>query len=110
MFLSGDRRQIDRHILYSLNRIAAVLIPHCEREKEMTTQINSIGGFDSIEQRARYVDSLIKKNNRLADALDKISQSTITWALIAFFSFVAIATWHDIVAAVKAALKIKGAA
>ena len=107
MFLAGDRRQIDRHILYSLNRLAAVLIPHCRREEAVDAHLEGLGGFDAIAARAEYVDSLIKKNNRWAEAFEKISQSTITWALIAFLGFLAMAVWHDIVAAIKMALKAK---
>ena len=107
MFLTGDRRQIDRHILYSLNRLAVVLIPHCRREEAVDAKLEDLGGFEAIIARAEYVDSLIKKNNRWADAFEKISQSTITWALIAFLGFLAMAVWHDIVAAIKMALKAK---
>ena len=107
MFLSGDRRQIDRHILYSLNRIAAVLIPHVEGAKQLQQQVEEIGGFGAIETRAEFVDSLIKRNNRISVAMEKVSQSTITWALIAFLGFLASAVWHDIVAALRAALRIK---
>ena len=64
-------------------------------------------GEEAIKARAKYVDSLIKKNNRWAEAFEKISQSTITWALIAFLGFLAMAVWHDIVAAIKMALKAK---
>lgn len=110
MFLAGDRRQIDRHILYSLNRLAAVLIPHVTRDKEAREKIAEIGGFEAIERRAEFVDSLIKRNNRISLAMEKISQSAITWALIAFLGFLATSVWHDIVSAMKAALKVKGAA
>ena len=107
MFLAGDRRQIDRHMLYCLNRIATVLIKHTEKEDAFHYSLAEIGGEDAIKKRADYVDSLIKKNNRWAEALEKISQSTITWALIAFLGFLAIVVWHDIVEAIKMALKAK---
>lgn len=108
MFLAGDRRQIDRHMLYCLNRIAAVLIKHTEKEDAFHDSLAEIGGEDAIKARAEYVDSLIEKNNRWAEAFEKISQSTITWALIAFLGFLAMAVWHDIVAAIRTALKVKG--
>ena len=108
MFLAGDRRQIDRHMLYCLNRIAEVLIKHTEKEDAFQDSLAEIGGEDAIKARAEYVDSLIKKNNRWAEAFEKISQSTITWALIAFLGFLAMAVWHDVVAAIRTALKVKG--
>ena len=105
MFLAGDRRQIDRHMLYCLNRIAAVLIKHVEKEDAFRDTLAEIGGEDAIKARAEYVDSVIKKNNRWAEAFEKISQSTTTWALIAFLGFLAMAVWHGIVAAIRTALK-----
>lgn len=108
MFLAGDRRQIDRHMLYCLNRIAEVLIKHTEKEDAFQDSLAEIGGEDAIKARAEYVDSLIEKNNRWAEAFEKISQSTITWALIAFLGFLAMAVWHDVVAAIRTALKVKG--
>ena len=110
MFLAGDRRQIDRHMLYCLNRIAAVLIKHTEKEDAFHDSLAEIGGKDAIKARAEYVDSLIKKNNRWAEAFDKISQSAITWALIIFLAFLATAVWNDFITAIRSALKIKGGA
>ena len=107
MFLAGDRRQIDRHILNSLNRIAIVLIANTDREDKFYDQMENIGGIDAIHTRADYVDSLIEKNKLQAAAFAKISQSTVTYALIAFLGFIAAAVWHDIIAAIKLALKAK---
>lgn len=109
MFLAGDRRQIDRHLLYCLNRIAVVLIDHTKRENAFHDSIAAIGGEEAIKARAEYVDSLIKRNDRWSVAFDKISQSAVTWALIAFLGFLATAVWHDIIAVIKSALKTKGA-
>ena len=41
LYLRGDRREIDRLILLSINRIAATLIPHAERENRITEQLDA---------------------------------------------------------------------
>lgn len=101
MFLKGDRRDIDRLLLYSMNRIAAVLIPHTEREAKFTALLEEVGGTDSVRERAEYVNSLIEKNKKRSAAFEKISQSTVTWALIAAIGFIAIAVWEHVVTLIR---------
>ena len=108
MFLAGDRRQIDRHMLYCLNRIAEVLIKHTEKEDAFQDSLAEIGGEDAIKARAEYVDSLIKRNDTRTAMMQKVSESAVGWALIAFLGFLAMAVWHDVVAAIRTALKVKG--
>ena len=62
MFLAGDRRQIDRHILYSLNRLAALHLP-CSRRVESMMQVvdTELGGTKALKLRAEWVDAQIKK-------------------------------------------------
>lgn len=92
MFLKGDRRDIDKLLLYTMNRIAAVLIPHAEREDQFMAVIKDVGGLEAVKERADYIDSLIRKNNKRSAAFAKIAESTITWALIAATGFVLAAT------------------
>ena len=101
MFLKGDRRDIDRLLLYSMNRIAAVLIPHTEREAKFTALLEEVGGTESIKERADYVNSLIEKNKKRSAAFDKISQSTVTWALIAAIGFVLVALWEHVIILIR---------
>ena len=107
VFLKGDPKDVNRIILYSLNRLAAVLIPHAEQEEEWRDKFDALGGFHSIKKRADYVDSLIKRNDARTAMMQKVSESAVGWALIAFLGFLAMAVWHDIVAAIKMALKAK---
>lgn len=125
MYLKGDRREIDRLMLYSINRLTAVIVPHAHREdardKEFDTAMKAIGGVQAIIDRARFVnslietqpehdkrdafiDSLIRANEDRAAMMQKVAQSSLTWALLAFFGFLAAATWHEIVSATKKAL------
>ena len=108
MYLKGDRRDIDRLILYSLNRLAAVLVPHAEKEEEWLEKLNELGGFAKIRERAEVVDSLIEKNNARAMMMNKVSQSTLTWAVIAFAGFLLATLWNDLIFALRMALKAKG--
>lgn len=115
IIISSDRKAIDKHILFSLNRLAdahdttlITLREHQGREDKMMEEVERIGGVEAIGKRAVYVDSLIERRNARTLMMTKVSQSSITWALIAFFGFVASATWNDIIHAVKTALRTGG--
>lgn len=106
LYLKGDRREVDRLMLFSLNRLAAALIPHITSEEEFQDRLKQLGGIEGITARATYVDSLIKKNTAKAVMMEKVSQSTVVWAFLAFCGFLAISVWESIVHAVK--LKLGG--
>jgi len=101
MYLKGDRREVDRLMLFSLNRLAAALIPHAEQEERMLSEFTSLGGMTAIHARCEFIDELIARSKGRRDMMDKVSQSTLTWALIAFFGFLAVSTWDSIVHAIK---------
>lgn len=105
--LDGDRRKVDRFMLNCMNEIKATLISHTEKENVVLEAVEHIGGLQGIENRASYVDALIEKTNSRAAMMRKVSESTVTWALIAFLGFIFMATWHEIVAYVKALLVVK---
>lgn len=96
LYLRGDRREIDRLILLSINRIAATLIPHAERENKIAEQFAAIGGMDGIAERARFVDAMIERQKARTQALWKIAQSGVTWALPLLIGFIAMAIWNSI--------------
>lgn len=104
MYLKGDRQEVDRLILFSLNRLAATLVPHAEREEKAMAEIDRLGGMEAIAARAKYVDAMIARSNAKTLMMTKVSQSALTWALIAYLAFLATATWEAIVHAVKAKL------
>ena len=93
IYLRGDRRDIDRLILLSINRIAATLIPHVVRENKLSEQLEAIGGMDGIAERARFVDALIERQKARTQMFWKIAQSSVTWALPLLIGFVAMAVW-----------------
>jgi len=105
--LDGDRRKVDRFMLNCMNEIKATLISHTEKDNVVLEAVEHIGGLQGIKNRASYVDALIEKTNSRAAMMRKVSESTVTWALIAFLGFIFMATWHEIVAYVKALLAVK---
>ena len=104
MYLKGDRRDVDRLLLYGLNRLTAVIVPHAMREETIINKIEELGGLRGMEDRAVYVNSMIKKNADKSAMMEKVTQSVILWVLIAFLGFMAHAVWGEIVQAIKAAL------
>ena len=101
MFLARDRRQVDRLILTSLNRISVMLIDHTKREDGIWDSIDEIGGLVSIKKRADFIDSLIARNEKRAAAWGKIAQSSAVWALVAVMGFLAQAVWQHIKGQIK---------
>lgn len=92
MYLKGDRKDIDRLILYSLNRLADVqeqqmqkLDCHQTKEEMWTGVIEQLGGVEGMRDRAKVVNAIIEKANMeaaLAQEAKKVFVGTgIKWAL-----------------------------
>lgn len=107
MYLKGDRQEVDRLILFSLNRLASTLVPHAEREEKVMAELDRLGGMDAIAARAEYVDAMIARSKAKTQMIDKVAQSSLAWALIAFLGFLAVAAWESAVRAIK--VKLGGA-
>ena len=101
LYLSGDRLQVDRLILSSLNRISSTLIEHTKREDGIWNAIDEIGGLEGVKTKSDFVDSLIDRNKSRAAAWSKIAQSSATWALLALLMFLAQSVWTQIKAQIK---------
>ena len=101
LYLSGDRRQVDRLILTSLNHISSTLIEHTKREDGIWDAIDEIGGLEGVKTKSDFVDSLIERNKSRAAAWSKIAQSSATWALLALLAFLAQSVWTQIKAQIK---------
>jgi hypothetical protein len=103
--LQGDRRNIDKLLLTNSNRLTSLVLAHMRKEDERNAKEDAtwkaIGGEEAIKLRADYVDSLIKRQGIRNAMMEKVSQSTLTWALIAFLGFLATALWSDIIRAAK---------
>lgn len=96
LYLKGNREEIDRLILLSLNRVTCVLLPLCEGHKTCLSGLTSIGGLTCISERAEYVDSLIERQKKRNAAWNKIAQSATIWALLAFLGFISMAVWEAV--------------
>jgi len=98
MYIKGDRREVDKLILFSLNRLAACIIPHARREDERDLErdklLADLGGTDIMIKRAAYVDTVIKQAETKTRMMEKVTASSLGWALIAFLGFIAVASWE----------------
>ena len=103
MYLKGDAKDVDRLILYSLNRLAAMHVPCSEKVSAMMVHFDKLGGMEAVDRRAAFVDALIAKQNERTAMMHKVSSSTIAWALIAFLGFLAHSVWNEMVTSVKTA-------
>ena len=107
-YLKGDRRDIDRLLLKSINKLTSLIVPHAlkedQRDAVWAEAIDRLGGLPRIEERAVYVDALLEKQKARTAAFRKIAESTAFWALVLVLGFVFSAIWNTVVAAVKARL------
>lgn len=101
LYLHGDRAEVDRLMLFSLNRLAAALLPHIASEAEFQTKLQELGGIQGISARAAYVDSLIRKNAARTAMMEKVSQGAALWAVLAFFGFLVLSIWDSLINAIK---------
>ena len=104
LYLKGDREEIDRLLLLSLNRITGVLLPLFNGHMVCLARLETLGGMDDVSKRAAYVDSLIERQKKRNAAWDKIAQSTTLWALLAFLGFIGLAGWEAVVHNIKGKL------
>jgi hypothetical protein len=90
LFLSGDRREVDRLLLQGLNGLSHVMIEHTRKEEEIFT---GMGDTETIRARRKWVDAQMAKQEKLNAMMDKVATSAVSWALIAFLGFLAYAIW-----------------
>lgn len=99
IFLSvtGDRRDIDRLLLHSMNNLNIVLIPHISKETEI---FDALGSIEVVKQRSEWIDIQIQKQKNKNQMMQKVSESTATWALILFLGFIAVAAFNAVITAI----------
>jgi hypothetical protein len=78
LYLKGDRRDIDRLMLVSINKLTALIVP-----------------------RIQFVDELREKERQHQAAIRKLGESTAFWALAIFLGFVGAAVWRYLVSFIK---------
>ena len=104
-YLKGDRRDIDKLLLKSINKLTSLIVPHAlkedQRDEVWAMAIERLGGLQRIEERAAYVDALLEKQKARTAAFRKISESTALWALLIVLGFITKALWDSALASVK---------
>ena len=112
ILLRSDPTAAARMTLLYLNRLVEahqqaheILLAHQVKEDEMRKEVEEIGGVEAIRARARCVDSIIARNERWVKMMDTVIAAGVKFALPAFLGFLVMATWHEIVAVLKAALE-----
>ena len=103
LFLSGDRREVDRLLLHGLNTLTSFLVGHAHREEAVFAPM---GSEEMVRARTQWIDAQIKKDETRCKMMQKIAESTAAWALPLLLGFIALATWDSIVAGLKAKLGI----
>lgn len=105
-YMKGDRREIDRLMLRSINRLTAILLPHMmnedERDEQQKQFIEDLGGSTAMKSRAEFVDALIKRQEARTQMMQKVATSSVIWALIAFMGFIAVSSWKHVVSVIQA--------
>lgn len=105
IFLAGDRREVDRLILHSLNGLAATLIPHAQNEEEFLERVKELGGISAIKARAAWVDVQIERQRLRNRMMEKVATSHVAYASMAFFGYILFLVKDNIVTFLKTALE-----
>lgn len=94
MLVHGEARDIDRILLHGVNNIAAVLIAHADHEEKI---LEVLGPVVEIKARVAWVDAQVRRQERRNAMMQKVAESSLAYALIAFLGFLAYAAWDSIV-------------
>lgn len=98
IFLAGDRREVDRLLLHGVNNLTAVFLPYAERQAQMFA---NIGDPNLVKERAAWIDSQIRKTEKRTRMMDKVSESSVSWALIAFIGFIVLIVGDAVIHHIK---------
>ena len=84
IFMSGDRREVDRLLLHGVNNLAIVLISHARQEEEI---FRGMGTAADVKLRMAWVDAQIEKQKLSNGMMRKVAESSVTWAVILFLGY-----------------------
>lgn len=84
IFMSGDRREVDRLLLHGMNNLAIVLMSHARQEEEI---FKGMGTAADVKLRMAWVDAQIEKQKLSNGMMRKVMESSVTWAVILFLGF-----------------------
>lgn len=100
MLLSGDRREVDKLLLHSLNNLSSSLIPLVE-------VISELGNVESVRKRREWVEAQIESQRIKNDMMRKVSESALIWAVIGFIGFLVVSTYNYSIEVIRAKLNLK---
>jgi len=63
--------------------------------------VEDLGGVPMMVKRAKYVDTLIIQAEAKTTMMQKVTASSLSWALIAFIGFMAVAAWEAIKVSIR---------
>lgn len=94
MLLSGDRREVDKLLLHSINTLSAALIPSLG-------VISELGDPKGIRARISWIDSEIDRQHERTRMMHKVTESLVIWTAIAFLGFIAVSGWHHVLEVIR---------
>lgn len=105
LLLNGDRREVDRLLIHGINNVAAVLIPHIQAEERV---FEALGDVETVRLRSAWTEAQIKKQEKRNAMMQKVSESAMAWAFIAFLGFLAVVTWEGVVDTIRTHKAVSG--
>lgn len=101
LLMSGEKREIDKLLLHGISSIAAVLIPHMEKEDEMW---KALGDLPTIRLRGEWIDEQIARQKIKNAMMHKVVESSILWALPLLLLFFAISIGNELMEMIRTKL------
>ena len=105
IFLSGERREVDRLLLHGLNNLAIVMIPHVNREDAL---YESMGSHEKIRQRAAWIDAQIDAQLKRNGMMGRIAEASLIAVFLLFIGYIGVALWDHTVALIQATKQANG--
>ena len=99
MLVRGDAHDIDRILLHGVNNLAAFLIAHASNEDQI---LEPLGTASEIRARVAWVDAQVKRQEKRNAMMQRVAESSLAYAFIAFLGFLAYASWDSIVYTIHA--------
>jgi hypothetical protein len=93
LMLPGGGREIDRFLLRSLNNLAGSINEHIKHEEQF---LDALGTPESVRVRVQWIETQIEKQRVKNRMMERVSESSVSWALIAVLGFLAWAVWNHI--------------
>ena len=91
IFLSGDRREVDRLLLKGLNNLAGAFVPHAEREELI---FKAMGSYEMVHDRSTWIDAQMRISEKKEIFWEKAKSSVTNWGLAGIIGWIALVVWQ----------------